>query len=228
MDNWKVCFIICYNDLLFLEECCYYIRALHVPENMKIEILAIEGASSMAEGYQSGMESSEAAYKVYLHQDVFLLNYYFIDDMLDIFSEQDIGMIGMVGSTELPLDAVMWHNEMRCGMIRRNTVVRDFIFKLPVPIEEKYREVQAVDGLLMATSVDIPWRKEVFSGWHFYDVSQSVEMYKHGYRVVVPRQENPWCLHDVDLGTGESRGEDYGYWQKRFLETYDLKEIFSH
>ena len=227
MNNQKICFIICFNDELFLEECCFYIRNLHIPRGMEIDIQAIEGASSMTEGYQAGMESSDARYKVYLHQDTFILNRYFLDAILDIFSEEDIGMIGMVGSVQLPPDAVMWNNAMRCGKVRRNAILNDFVFELQVPVEGRYREVQAVDGLLMATSVDIPWRKDIFTGWHFYDISQSMEMYKHGYRVVVPKQETPWCLHDVDVSSGEERDKAYGYWKKKFLENYNLNEIFS-
>ncbi len=33
-------------------------------------------------------------------------------------------------------------------------------------------------------------------GWDYYDVSQSLEMKRRGYRVVVPYQQTPWCHHD--------------------------------
>ena len=56
--------------------------------------------------------------------------------------------------------------------------------------------MDAVDGLLMATSYDIPWRTDLLEGWDFYDVSQSFEFRKKGYKIVVPVQKCPWCLHD--------------------------------
>ena len=31
-------------------------------------------------------------------------------------------------------------------------------------------EVEGVDGLLMATQYDIPWREDLFDGWDFYDL----------------------------------------------------------
>ncbi len=55
---------------------------------------------------------------------------------------------------------------------------------------------EAVDGFLMATQYDIPWREDVFNGWDYYDASQSFEFRKAGYSVVVPHQDPPWCLHD--------------------------------
>lgn len=50
--------------------------------------------------------------------------------------------------------------------------------------------------LMMVTSKDIIWREDLFEGWDFYDVSQSFEMERAGYKIVVPEQRLPWCLHD--------------------------------
>ena len=56
--------------------------------------------------------------------------------------------------------------------------------------------VKAVDGMLMVTQYDISWREDVFDKWDFYDVSQSQEFIRAGYKVVVPSMEKPWCIHD--------------------------------
>ena len=62
--------------------------------------------------------------------------------------------------------------------------------------EQQPVEVEALDGLLLATSRDVRWREDLFDGWDFYDVSQCLEMRRMGWRVVVPCQETPWCYHD--------------------------------
>ena len=217
MNERKICFIMCYNDESFALESSLYIESLKLPRNMELEILTIKDAPSMAFGYQSAMNDSDAKYKIYLHQDVFILNENFIIDILNIFQEKDIGMIGMVGAVKLPKDGIMWHAEEECGMMRFNQIVSEKIMHYPVPIETKYREVEAVDGMLMATSVDIPWRCDLFKGFHFYDISQSLEFRKAGYRVVVPKQNLPWCLHDDDLPVLDS---DYEYWHRIFLDNY--------
>lgn len=217
MNLNKICFIICYTDELFLEECCLYIRTLLVPQNMEIDILTIKDAPSMTAGYQTAMGEADAKYKVYLHQDVFILNDYFLYDILEIFREKDIGMIGMAGTVRLPEDGVMWHDEeSRCGIVRHNLIVEESVSDFPASIEGRYREVGAIDGLLMATQVDIPWRTDLFTGWDFYDVSQSMEFRKAGYRIVVPKQSTPWCIHDEDVVNLDS----YEYWRKVFVENY--------
>lgn len=49
---------------------------------------------------------------------------------------------------------------------------------------------------MMITQYDIKWREDLFKNWDFYDISQSQEFIKAGYKVVVPNQKNPWCIHD--------------------------------
>ena len=90
MNDKKICFIMCVNDKLYEEECIRYIQKLNVPEGYEVEQLSIWDAPSMAAGYNEGMRQSDAKYKVYLHQDVFVVYQNFIYEFLKIFS-QDSG-----------------------------------------------------------------------------------------------------------------------------------------
>jgi hypothetical protein len=47
----------------------------------------------------------------------------------------------------------------------------------------------------MATQYDLPWREDLFDGWHYYDLSQAQEFRRAGYQVGVFPQGKPWCLH---------------------------------
>lgn len=79
-----------------------------------------------------------------------------------------------------------------------------------------YLEVEAVDGLLMATQYDIPWREDLFHKWDFYDISQSFEFLRAGYKVVVPGQDPVWYLHDC----GAINLENYDEEREKFLGAY--------
>ena len=78
MDNKKIAFIICVNNMQYYEECLRYIQELEVPDGYSTDILCIQEADSMTQGYNGGMQASDAKYKVYLHQDTFILNRNFI------------------------------------------------------------------------------------------------------------------------------------------------------
>ena len=221
MNEQQFCFIICTNDELFLNECLIYIYDLYIPEGYTIDIITVKEADSMTSGYNAAMRSSDAKYKIYMHQDVFILNKYFLYHLLNIFtSNQKIGMIGMVGAPELTGDAIMW-SVKRVGRVIDH-FTEDICYAPHVMDEpQDILYVKAIDGLLMATCVDIPWREDVFDGWDYYDMSQSMEFKKRGYLLAVPKQERPWCLHDDGFVLSLL---NYNHYRKIFIEEY--KDVY--
>ena len=216
MNSNKFCFISCVNDSRYAKECIYYINHLTIPKGYEVDILTISDAASMTAGYNAGMRESDAKYKIYLHQDVFIVNKSFLSDLLKVFEDESVGMAGMVGSPKLPDHAVMWYRD-RVGRIYTSNVVSAGI---SIMGGTETLEVEAVDGLLMATQYDIPWREDLFTGWDFYDVSQSFEFRRKGYRVVVPAMDDPWCIHD----DGFLNLSNYYKERRKFLAEYGVKQ----
>ena len=217
MDSRKICFITCVNNKQLYHESLYYINQLEVPDGYEIECIAIENATSMIKGYNEGMKASDAKYKVYLHQDVYILNKYFIKDILNIFQSNDkIGMLGLAGAEILPTNGVWWESEHKYGKVYDSHTgkMELLCFK---EIENEYERVQAIDGLIMVTQCDILWREDLFDGWHFYDISQSIEFIKKGYEVIIPRQKQPWVMHDGGIVNIQNK---YEFYRKVFLEEY--------
>lgn len=213
MNKKKICFIICVNDAFFFSECVKYIQRLEVPEGIEIELIEIRDAISMTAGYNEGMRNSDAKYKVYMHQDVFIRNKYFIGDILDVFEKNEgIGLIGLVGSPVLPDNGVMWYGKRIFG----DEEISSEGYRNCVK-EDGYWEVEAVDGLLMATQYDVPWREELFDGWDYYDISQCYEVKRAGYMTVVPVQNEPWFIHDDKEVTNLWNHNKY---RQKFLEEY--------
>lgn len=223
-ENRDICFIVCVNNELYYEECKTYIESLYLPSETKIEILPVRNATSMAAAYNEAMMQSKAKYKVYLHQDVFIINKNFITDIIRLFeTNEEIGMIGLAGTKKLPQSGIWWYGEEKdsYGQIYE----ANLLATLKTPYQDiknkKYEEVEALDGLLLATSVDIPWREELFDGWHFYDISQSFEMQRHGYKLIIPRTDTGWVIHDVDLRRNVNA--EYEVYRERFLKEYILE-----
>lgn len=219
MDKNKICFIICVNNDLFFGECVKYIRWLDVPEGMEVELLEIRDAKSMAAGYNEGMNSSDAKYKVYMHQDCFIVNKYFIHDILSIFdSDENIGMIGLNGTQRLPDNGVIWSEKRVPESYELYDGWEEYRYDLE---KDGLWEVEGIDGVLMATQYDIRWREDLFDGWDFYDLSHSFEIRRRGYRVVVPVYKRFWYQHDdkpvLSLW-------DYNKYRKIFVKEYMGKE----
>ena len=95
-------------------------------------------------------------------------------------------MIGMVGAQYVPPTGV-W-NEGR-GIVGKVIGYMNDLFYM-ASLEQPYHEsktfipVECIDGLLMATQYDVPWREDLFDGFDFYDVSQSFEFKKQDIQLV--------------------------------------------
>ena len=223
MDN-MFCFIACVNDEQMYKESLFYIKQLDIPQGFSIECRAVRNARSITEGYNAAMNESDAKYKIYMHQDVFILNRRFLFDLLDIFkSDETIGLVGMVGSPDIPEHGVWWESEHTFGCVygalAEETVLHDYRGHTG-----RYGETKIVDGLLMATQYDLPWREDLFDGWHFYDASQCCEFLRKKYKVYVANQYSsdavptPWCLHYIEKTVTTAYYENY---RNVFLREYN-------
>ena len=198
VDENKICFITCVNDERLYEESVLYLQNLSIPDGMQAELIGVRGADSMAAGYQEAMESSDAKYKIYLHQDVFVVNKNLLWDLLMIFqTDNKIGMVGVAGAENLPSKRpVWWESRDRYGKVYTRVWPEEIQQDMIGDFQGRYKRVAALDCLLLATQYDVTWRSDLFKGWHFYDISQSREFIEHGYEVVVAGQKEPWLVHD--------------------------------
>ncbi len=220
----KIAVICCVNDESKYAECLKFIHALTVPEGITVEPIAVRSSGSMASGYNQAMQQTDAKYKVYLHQDVLILNRRFFVDLIKLFEENPvIGLLGVVGAITLPVCGIWWEADEKVGKIYDSLSGKAAISEWG-GFTEALSEVQAVDGLLMATQYDIRWRDDLFDGWHFYDTSQCLEFVRAGYKVAVANQQEPWCWHDCGVKTID---EAYGRAWETFCRHYLHNGVFE-
>lgn len=222
MDDRKVCFIICVNNEELAKRSEQNLRQLIIPDGYKVDIQLVRGALSITAGYDEAMRQSDAKYKVYLHQDVHILNPQFISDIIRLFSNHpSLGMLGAAGAKVLPSSGTWWEAGHKYGRVidSHTGMLKPLDFLQP---EGEYESVESIDGILMVTQYDLPWRKDLFTGWHFYDASHSQEFIAHGYEIGVPKQHLAWCLHDCGVA---DRNIGYADAQRIFLEYYGYGEI---
>ena len=207
MNPKKFAFIICTNSELYMNECRYYINMLVVPAGFETEIIEIRDASGMTSGYNTGMQQSDARYKIYMHQDTFLTDRSILFELLEIFMDTSIGMVGLIGG-DLYDDADIHHYWNR-GHVLNATY--DELIDIDMRLQETDQcciPVQAVDGLFIATQYDIEWDERIYK-WHMYDISQSIRFKESGYTVCVVNTEKTWAIHDAgfcsESGYDESR-----------------------
>lgn len=73
MKDHTILVVVCINNEELFEQCERQIRNLFVPPGYVVQIFPIRDAKSMASAYNRAL-SYPAKYKVYIHQDTFLIN----------------------------------------------------------------------------------------------------------------------------------------------------------
>ena len=128
-------------------------------------------------------------------------------------------MIGAAGACKLKTNGIWWEKSDYCSSVYYNAydskIERCYSYKYT----EELIEVQAIDGLIMVTQKDYKWREDIFDGWHFYDVSQSLEFIKNGDKVVVLNKKDPWVLHDCGI-TWTASDEVYEKYRLKLVKEY--------
>jgi GT2 family glycosyltransferase len=186
-----------------------YIDALHVPSGFRLERIAVLGAGSIAGGYQKGMEASTARYKIYLHQDLYLVHREVLSDLLYLFKTYPrLGLVGVEGATRLPASVLYsvnnpFHGYGRHWTYRRpggpasllgSVNRRQLHFNRFRSFVGDYLPAVVVDGFFMATQYDMPWT-DPLGGFELYDDVRAMEFIKAGLEVGIAQQLPTWVLH---------------------------------
>lgn len=177
------------------EESLKYLSSLRIPEGYEVEVVAAENLNGLAAGYNQVMNNSDAKYKVYLEEEALIINKNFLFELLDVFKHNaKLGMVGLIGGqlSQNPTGDILVN---QYGKIYKN-IDKKMSLVSYAEVVGGYTEVQAIQGPLIATQFDMPWRDDLFKGADILALSQSHEYHKKGYEVGVVYQDSPWCLYD--------------------------------
>lgn len=191
-----VAFLCLVSDERKFEQLQSSIQALEPHAGTEIGVFTVRNGRSLAAGYNRLLrEAAGWRYKVYVHQDVVLLNARLVSDLLQLFRDRTIGLVGVAGCRFLPPTYVWWDGSGLFGMVVEDRGKGPQLRNFGEPADA-YQAVECVDGLFLATQYDLEWDERI-PGFHFYDVAQSTRFLLRGYGVVVARQGSPWVRHDI-------------------------------
>ena len=188
-DAKKIAVIVARQGEELPQDLLMSIRLLEQPAGFTMELVEVEGKAGMAAAYGQAMDASAAKYKVYLDERVRILDPHLLVLIVRLFGKHaDLGVLGVSGTKILPPDGIAFHSTRRIGALRLAEGARTVSWGR---VLGEMENVLTVDGFLMATQVDLPWREDLFHGAAFFDAAQCLEFRRHGLRTAVVGQEEP-------------------------------------
>lgn len=234
-SDHEIACILCANDEDYVKEMVLYLKRQKLPEGYHLCLYIVRGAKSMTAGYELARKSVPAEIKIYMHQDTFIFDEEYLKNLIEMLRNAGYAMLGLAGTKKLPKSAVWGESDpddMRFCLYQDFTLqvleavtdasaVSSQELSADMSTGEDCQEVESIDGVLMATREDVPWREDLFEGFHFYDISQCMEYRRRGYRVGI--FENGGCagvLHEVNVSKNEAYERHYEEARRRFLQEY--------
>ena len=217
VDEKSIAIILWNNDSEAVKMQGEYLKALSIPEGYRVEVVEITDAPFRTAAYEKGCSQTDAKYKIYLDAKAVMVNENILEDMINVFNKDaSIGMIGLIGTEKIPTSGVCAGAKKRVG---KAIGYQGEIFEKG-RFDGDYKEVMAIDGFWMATQYDLPWRSDLFHTNAFWDTAHCTEFRNAGYKVVVPKQDDYWCIANWAKGNQYDTSS-----QEIFLDTYS-KDIF--
>ncbi len=234
VDNKKIAIIFCTNDNEMRLECETYLRTLKVPDDYSLEVIEVVNAKSMTSGYNAAIINTDAKYKLYIHHDVWIIEPNVLLELIQTVQKfDDLKLVGVVGSGNLYIGGGWFEGENLeknfvkiCQNYEIETHLTEYIGKdvdCVGTLNDKIKlyRAKAIDGVFMFTTIDVPWREDIFTNWHFYDISECVEYVKRGYECAF-FDNGKINIHHYVTVNGEAAVE-YLEWKDIFLNY--VKEI---
>ncbi len=194
MNDKKISIIIVKKNNDSYQEQLACLGALAVPEGFVIDVATIDDEKSYARAYNRASQLSDAKYKVYIAESTRIINPDFFHDILRLFqSDAKIGLLGIHGTEQLATSGKMEESARLYGrVLHKDGSVRGTAFSTGL------KQVMAVDGRLLATQYDLPWREDLFEDLQWTVQGQCLEFQRQGYSCVVPEQHEFWAIYDTN------------------------------
>ena len=188
----SISYIACTHNTNILEKCL--VQSLILQDDD--ELIVIEGANSIAKGYNSGIDIAKNKIKCFIHHDLIVTNPILLRMNLLAYCIEDIGMVGIVGSQT---DATPWWEGQCVGSVvdSRNGILY---------FSDGKQFCLHLDGLMLATYHDVRFDESI-PGFHLYDQDICNQMavkglsnfcIKDGYRMITHFTQTPMDMSKIN------------------------------
>ena len=173
----------------------------------KMFSMTLSGYDNLAKAYNTAISAYPRGIKVFLHQDVEILHPEWPLKIIKAFEDPMVGLVGCAGTIDLP-PGDMWWTRQRYMRIWSGKEKADWRFD-QIP---ENKDMEAVDGMLLATNLCVPFDENLGEGFHFYDMDYSLTIRNNGYKVRLVDIE-PW-----HIGEYRDRNIDWTLYNRKWWD----------
>jgi hypothetical protein len=165
----------------------YLKKSCGVPKAQVIEKVN-NGEKSLNQTYNEILQESENDIVILCHDDLYFETKGWGFKVIEHFQKNDFGILGVAGSTYLPMSGMWWEDKRKMiGIVNHEHEDKKWESKYSEEQGKKIKQTVLIDGLFIA--VDKNRIKENFNekieGFHFYDLEFCIGNYKKDVKIGV-------------------------------------------
>ena len=206
------------------EICMESLRNMNWPDGYEAELFVITQDRPYAVQVNEIMTAADAKYKIYINDDLCLVHPQMIEEMLNLFQDDSIGMIGILGSTSLPVSGSVMDSPYKSGAVYIPS--EKDLAELRFHETSEAADVRFLLPSLFATQRDVPW-DEAYEKQYYAVLAYCRGMEESGVRIVVPHQQEIWCTYQeksIAFDANEADRKTYFSRHHPYLDGTEPKE----
>ncbi len=194
IDNHIIAILIQKSEEQYYNVCINSLQGVKWPDGYQIEVHTVEKGDNFSAQMNYILEQIHAKYKVYIDERMYLIAPDFLRNIIDIFQDKSIGMIGFLGSQSMPYSGNIMEAQHKCGRVYLPTEnkIKEYIYGRET--DSSVSDVCYVLPTLFATQYDIRWDDQ-YAGKYYAVMTHCRKYDAEKCRIVVPVLESAWCAY---------------------------------
>ena len=194
IDNHTIAILIQKSEEQYYNVCINSLQGVKWPDGYQIEVHTVEKGDNFSAQMNYILEQIHAKYKVYIDERMYLIAPDFLRNIIDIFQDKSIGMIGFLDSQSMPYSGNIMEAQHKCGRVYLPTEnkIKEYIYGRET--DSSVSDVCYVLPTLFATQYDIRWDDQ-YAGKYYAVMTHCRKYDAEKCRIVVPVLESAWCAY---------------------------------
>ena len=205
--------------------CVESLQAARLPSGYALEIFPLSAGASYAKQVNEILARTAARVRLFINDDVCLTSPLAIEQLLEVFRDEAIGMAGVIGSRSLPLSGNLLDAPDVWGGVYMPMKGNLEEIRFGSRVAGKFIEnVRFLCPSFFATQLDLAW-DEGYAGQYYAVLAQCRVMEGRGRRIVVSLPREAWCAYQLENISFDAGEED----RRKYFAAYHpyLAEVTS-
>lgn len=215
----KVAALVRKTDEVRYALCVESLRAAGLPADCALDIFPLTADRPYAKQVNEILSRTTAKVKIFINDEICLTSPLAIEQMLEIFRKENIGMVGFMGSRSLPVSGNLLEAPDLWGSVHMPMKGRlEEIRFGKAAAHEFTTDVRFLCPSFFATQVDIPWDED-YDKQYYAVLAHCRAMEKREWKMVVPLPREIWCAYQMENISFDSAERD----RRRYFAAYHFR-----